>query len=317
MAEWTKLGFVLAPMGTAKSRTHAMLPTPLVSNGAVRVYFASCDADMRGRIFSADLDAADPTKILDLNPEPVFDLGEPGSFDADGVNPSQLIDRDGVLFLYYIGWRRHSESVPYTLLSGLAVSEDGGKKFTRLSSAPILPPVEGECYFRTAPHVYRAAGGWNMLYIGGDTFFTAKSGKRLPTYSLYRLHSKDGVAWQGAGEKLAEPDALHGEIGFGRPWLWTDMTGDTSLLISVRSEAGYRLCKIPTAGISLANREFKELLPRSELGWDSEMVCFGAPYAVAGCEYLLYNGNGFGRTGFGAARRVSTAETAIVDSAKG
>jgi hypothetical protein len=37
----------------------------------------------------------------------------------------------------------------------------------------------------------------------------------------------------------------------------------------------------------------------SETGWDSEMVCLAS---VVG-NYLLYNGNGYGRDGFGYALR--------------
>ena len=33
------------------------------------------------------------------------------------------------------------------------------------------------------------------------------------------------------------------------------------------------------------------------------MTCFGAPCRVGEFEYLFYNGNQFGRSGFGVARR--------------
>lgn len=311
MGEWTKLGLVVRPASMPNARTHAMLPSPRLVEGAVRVYFASCDEELRGRIYSVDLDATDPTKILWMGNEPVLDLGERDAFDADGVNPSQVIEREGALFLYYIGWRRRSAEVPYTLFAGLAVSEGAGETFRRITDTPILPPLPGECYFRTAPHVYRVEGGWAMLYIGGNAFFTSASGKRLPTYSLYRSFSKDGIVWESPPEVLREPDTSLGEIGFGRPYLWTDVYGEKSLLISVRTEMGYSLCELQWSRGAPVKGSFKEVLPRSNGGWDSEMVCFGAPFAVGGREYLLYNGNGFGRTGFGLAGRVqSLAEDA-------
>jgi hypothetical protein len=37
-------------------------------------------------------------------------------------------------------------------------------------------------------------------------------------------------------------------------------------------------------------------------GWDSEMVCYGSPLDCAGGNFLLYNGNAYGKDGFGAAR---------------
>lgn len=305
MSEWTKLGLVLQPAGGEQSRTHAMLPSPLLIEGAIRVYFASCDQELRGRIFSVDIDSSDPTRIRDTRFEPVLDLGESGAFDADGVNPSQLVERNGELFLYYIGWQRCSTNIPYTLFTGLAVSSDAGRRFTRISTDPILPPIDGESYFRTAPCVRRTDGGWEMLYIGGQTFFTSRSGKRLPIYGLRRTFSKDGITWEQSTESVLSPDRALGEIGFGRPSLWRNARGVPCLLISVRTESGYTLCETTTFPGWQTSRQFIEVLPRSETGWDSEMVCFGAPCKVDEYDYLFYNGNGFGRTGFGVARRRS------------
>jgi hypothetical protein len=35
--------------------------------------------------------------------------------------------------------------------------------------------------------------------------------------------------------------------------------------------------------------------------WDSDMLCYPNAFACDGRVYLLYNGNAFGRHGFGAA----------------
>lgn len=284
------------------AQTHAQIPTPQVERHTVRVLYASCDANLRGRIFSVELDRSSPMEIVRMENEPVLDLGDAGDFDADGVSPFQLIERDGAVFLYYNGWKRHSPSTPYTLFAGLAISEDDGRSFRRVSKSPVLPPIAGETQFRTAPYVYRTAAGWGMLYVAGDSFFTGSTGKRLPLYSLHRTFSKDGITWQAGGEML-ERNPLAGEIGFGRPYLWHDKTGEPSLLISVRRETGYTLVEFTSSSGAPGGTSRREILPRSETGWDSEMVCFGAPCAVGPWEYLFYNGNQFGRTGFGLARR--------------
>lgn len=45
------------------------------------------------------------------------------------------------------------------------------------------------------------------------------------------------------------------------------------------------------------------VLPLGESGqWDSEMICYPHLAEVNGEIYLLYNGNQFGRHGFGAAQ---------------
>jgi len=299
---WIKQGHALAPPGTLLAQTHAQIPTPQVKEHVIRVLYASCDADLRGRIFSVEFDRASPMEIVRIGNEPVLDLGDTGDFDADGVSPFQLIERDGAVFLYYNGWKRHSPAMPYTLFTGLAISEDDGRSFRRVSKSPVLPPTTRETLFRTAPYVYPTAAGWGMLYVAGDHFFTGSAGKRLPLYSLYRTFSKDGITWQ-AGEEMLERDRLAGEIGFGRPYLWHDETGEPSLFISVRRETGYTLVEFSYPIGAPRGMRRREILSPSETGWDSEMVCFGAPCAVGFWEYLFYNGNQFGRTGFGLARR--------------
>ena len=36
-------------------------------------------------------------------------------------------------------------------------------------------------------------------------------------------------------------------------------------------------------------------------GWDSEMICYPYIFEHRGLLYMLYNGNGYGKTGFGLA----------------
>ena len=36
-------------------------------------------------------------------------------------------------------------------------------------------------------------------------------------------------------------------------------------------------------------------------GWDSEMICYPFIFDHKGKRYMLYNGNGYGKTGFGLA----------------
>ena len=39
----------------------------------------------------------------------------------------------------------------------------------------------------------------------------------------------------------------------------------------------------------------------SDKGWDSDMICYPHIVAVGNKYYMFYNGNGFGRSGFGYA----------------
>ncbi len=302
---WERLGLVFAPPKAGLIQSHAMLPTPLVMRDRTRIFIAGCDETLRGRIFYVDLAIDDPLRVMSFEPNPVLDLGPKGSFDVDGVNPCQILERNGKLFLYYIGWQRLTASVPYTLFAGLAISSDGGTTFEKVGSGQILYPTAEERFFRTAPFVYRKPDGWGMLYIGGGEFFDGASGKQLPTYHLCQAHSDDGIRWSSPSDPpLLSPIRGQGQIGFGRPVLWAD-DGQASLLVSLRTERGYSFWSVCE---SQGHLSWIAPLKGPVEDWESEMSCFGAPCRVGNWEYIFYNGNSFGATGFGVARRKVTSE---------
>ncbi|MBS0409506.1 MAG: hypothetical protein JSR86_06285 [Proteobacteria bacterium] len=302
MLPWRKLGLWVEAPGGLLGASHAMVPTPLVLEDRVRVFYAACDADMRGRVFFADIEHDPPHRVIGRSAGPVMDVGAPGTFDADGVNPLQVFaDGDG-LALLYVGWRRGPAETPYTLLTGLARSRDGGLSFQG-EREPLLAPAPGERLFRTAASISPAADGWRMIYVGGDAFIDDAAGKRSPLYGLRELRSADRLAWPGGGRELLAPDRAAGQTGFGRPVVWTPGGGAPVLMVSIRTEAGYTLVETPLDALEAGRPAFKPVLAGPADPWEAEMTCFGAPCVVGERELLFYNGNGFGRTGFGLAWR--------------
>jgi hypothetical protein len=298
---WRKLGRVLEAQGGPLSRTHVMLPTPHPLEDRVRVFFTSCDDDLRGRVFFADFEPEPPFAVLDVSSSPVLDPGAPGAFDCDGVNPSQIVTVEGRLALLYIGWRRGGETAPYTLFAGLALSENDGLSFEK-AAEPLLPPCAGESLFRTAPFLQREGEGYRLLYIGGDEFVAGEGGRRLPVYSLMELRSATPWRWEGPGRTLLTPDRQAGEIGFGRPVLWRD-DGRARLMMSIRTSAGYTLVDAPSDFTPGQRPKFTQVLDSPAEAWEADMTCFGAPCAIGDYELLFYNGDGFGRTGLGLGWR--------------
>lgn len=300
---WTKLGLRVTATGDGLQQSHAMLPTPIHLGVVIRVFYSCCDADLRGRIFFADLSPTPPFNVIRCEPRPVLDLGTGSDFDCDGVNPSQIVRVGKDLLMYYIGWRRYSSDVPYTLVAGVARSRDGGRSFEKLG--PLLPPSDEEPYFRTAPFVYRDRKGWSVLYIGGGRFIDGPDGKRLPVYSLCHARSTDGVTWPKRGDVLLAPALADGEIGFGRPVLWRDGEDKPLIVLSRRTRTGYTLVQARWPIATLNRLSLEPLLLSGPEAWDSDMTCFGAFCQTDSEELLFYNGNRFGRSGFGLASRPS------------
>ena len=299
---WRKLGRVLEAAGGPLSRSHVMVPTPHLMADRVRVFFASCDDDMRGRVFFADFAPEPPFALLQVSREPVLDVGPPGAFDCDGANPSQAIEIEGRLALLYLGWRRGPLETPYTLFGGVAFSDDQGLSFAR-TATPLLPPRPGERLFRTAPFVERDGAGWRMLYIGGDAFVAGQDGRRLPVYSLMEARSEDLMDWSGPARVLMAPDADGGELGFGRPLIYAVPGGARRLMLSLRTRSGYTLVETDAEVDPARRAPVTPVVPPPFEAWEAQMTCFGAPCVVGMNELLFYNGGGYGRTGLGLAWR--------------
>jgi hypothetical protein len=139
-----------------------------------------------------------------------------------------------------------------------------------------------------------------MWYIGGNGWMEHE-GKQFPIYGFRYTTSADGVTAWTPPIRLFEPDRGRGEIGFGRPFVIPAGSG-YRMYISVRTVNGYTLSHATSQdGLRWTAWEH-DILPAGD-DWDSEMRCYAAPIALNGEEYLLYNGNGYGRTGFGLAIR--------------
>ena len=297
---WRKLGLIYKPRGDLWwARSHAMLPTADVLGDRIRVYFASLDDSLFGRIGYVELDADDPRRILHEGQEPVLDTGELGAFDDSGVNPSCIINVADMKYLYYIGWQR-CERVPYMLFGGLAVSHDKGSSFEKQSRTPILDRTHDEPFSRSAPFVLASEGQWQMWYwsclewAAGDHEIHYKTVIRHAT-------SEDGVSWTPHSHVCVEPDFID-EYAVGRPWVIRD-----NLLFrmwySIRSHKHlYTIGYAESRDGERWTREDGEVgISKSEEGWDSEMVCFPCVVDVGGKRYMFYNGNQYGLTGFGCA----------------
>ena len=100
------------------------------------------------------------------------------------------------------------------------------------------------------------------------------------------------------------------EEAIARPWILPGVNR-WQMWYCHRSLAGYRIDKRSSYRIGYAESADKgetwtRLDRLGELGpndsdWDMEMAAYPAAYVRRGRRFLLYNGNGFGRSGFGYA----------------
>ena len=136
--------------------------------------------------------------MLRVNETPLLPLGEPGTFDEHGIMPSCTTRNNGRVFLYYSGWSR-SVSVPYTNYTGLAISDDEGETFRKISVGPVLGKSRVDPFSATSPSVVKIGNIWHMWYCSG-TGWRKIRGNYEHTYDIKHACSEDGIDWKPSGE---------------------------------------------------------------------------------------------------------------------
>jgi hypothetical protein len=294
---WIKRGRIFEPAGQAPwIGTHATLPVVEPIDRGHRVYFCSRDHAGRSLIGYGEL-ATGATQIDRVATEPVLRPGQLGAFDDSGVTTGCLVRRNGQVYLYYTGWSL-GVTVPFYLNIGLAISEHDGP-FRRVSSAPLLERNAVDPYLTAAPWILVEAGLWRMWYVSG-TGWDVVDGRPRHNYHIKYGESPDGLDWVRAG--VVAIDYRKGEYAFGRPCVMHDPDkGRYRMWFSVRGEA-YRLGYAESVdGIVWQRDDQRANLPVSPSGWDSEMITYPVVFEAEGKLQMLYNGNGYGRTGIGLA----------------
>jgi hypothetical protein len=286
---------------------HACVPiADKVSDDVLRIYFGPRDAQGRTVTTFIEVDADDPTRVLSICDRPVLGLGVLGAFDDSGAMPSCLVNRDGRKYLFYIGWNR-GVTVPYRNAIGVAVSEDGGRTFERLFQGPILDRTPMEPYFCASPFALFDQGRWRLWYAS-STGFKIVNDKPEPVYQIKYAESHDGVAWHRPnitcmhykfdGEANARPCILKEEDGLYR--MWYCYRGSNNYRTD--RDQSYRIGYAESVdGLQWERLDHLVGIDRSPSGWDSVMITYPYVYEHRGRKYMLYNGNGFGETGFGYA----------------
>jgi len=279
--------------------SHAALPVVDVSvAGICRVYFSARDAGGRAQIGVGDLDLAHPARGLTMAQRPAITLGALGAFDDNGVTSSCLAIVDGRHYQYYTGWSR-GVTVPFYFYVGLAVSDDGGGSYRRVSRAPVLERNDVDPFLTASPWVLVEDGLWRMWYVSGVRW-TIEHGEPKHYYHVKYAESADGVRWKRQGVVCID-FASAAEHAIARPCVLKDDDGGYRMWYSYRGER-YRIGYAESAdGITWERKDDRAGIEPSASGWDSEMIEYPAVFDAGGRRYMLYNGNGYGRSGMGLA----------------
>ena len=312
--KWKKLGKIFDPTEHKLSNNcfeFAQSPQALVFDDFVRIYFSTREKDATGKYLShisfVDMDK-DFKAIANISSDTVIELGALGCFDEHGIFPLNVMRSGNKIYGYISGWsRRTSISVETSI--GLAISNDNGLTFKRIGDGPILTSSLNEPFLVGDPFVCVYETVYHMWYIYGtkwERYPEEDSPARV--YKIGHATSDDGISWRKEGVQLIadklnsdECQALPSVVKFNDKYhmvfCYRQATG-----FRKERDKGYRIGYAFSDDLVNWVRDDDNVgISVSEGDWDSDMMCYPHIFRCEDKIYMLYNGNEFGRFGFGLA----------------
>lgn len=316
--KWKKLGKVFDPMEHALpcgGAGFAQSPQTLVLDDRVRVYFSTRERDVTGKYLShiafVDFDKS-MQAILQVSSQPVMALGKLGCFDEHGIFPINLCKEDDRVLAFTTGWTRRV-SVSADAAIGLAISHDQGLTFTRHGDGPVMAAALHEPFLVGDAFVLKRAHRYHMWYIFGVRW-THPPGAAQPerVYKIAYATSVDGIEWQ-RDSRLIISDRRDEDECQALPTV-IELNGRYHMYFCHRAAYGFREHSDKAYRIGYAYSDDLVSWTRDDAQagidvsaageWDSQMQCYPHVFQSDGKVFMLYNGNEFGRHGFGLAELI-------------
>lgn len=313
--KWEKKGCIFDPTQHGLPFgcfAYAKGPQAVAMDGFRRIYFSSCSQDSSRKYLSnvcyADF-SLDFGEVREVNRHVVIALGELGAFDEHGIFPVHIFrGEQRELWAYTTGWSRRV-SVSADGAIGLAISRDLGRTFQKVGVGPIVCASLQEPFLIGDPFILKVRDAFHMWYIFGLRWISPDQGHQAErVYKIAHATSTDGINWKreglpiikdslGSDECQALPSVLEVNGIYHMVFCYRDAVG-----FRTEPGKGYRLGYAYSLDLVRWVRNDKLLgLPLTGVGWDGEMMCYPHLFDLGGQIALLYNGNDFGRNGFGLA----------------
>jgi predicted GH43/DUF377 family glycosyl hydrolase len=312
--KWKKLGKIFDPTNHKLPNgciDFAQSPQALVFDNFVRIFFSTRQKDNTGKYLShiafVDMDKSFKN-VIDVSSKTIIELGSLGCYDEHGIFPLNILkDKDRVLG-YIGGWNR-KESVSVDTAIGLAISEDNGLTFNRIGDGPVLTSSLYEPFLVGDPFVAKFAGTYHMWYIYGIRWINhPEEEEPQRVYKIGHASSENGIEWNKTGRQIIA-DRLNADECQALPTV-IHYNGKYHMYFCYRQAAGFRKDKTKSYRIGYAFSDDLQNWVRDDANvgidvskdsWDSDMLCYPNVFKCDDKLLMLYNGNEFGRFGFGLA----------------
>jgi hypothetical protein len=247
-------------------------------------------------------------EVVNFSRTPVLKPSKLGTYDEHGIFPFHVSVVDNRLYGYISGWSRRKAVAVETSI-GISESTDGGLTFHRLGDGPILSSSLSEPFLVGDPFVIRHDNRFAMLYIAGTAWKATENERDLQrVYKIRIAFSEDGVSWNpvlkdiigdsiGSDECQALPSVVVKKNQYIMSFCYREMSN-----FRTNGKGAYQLGFASSSDLQnwIRNDALVEIgVHESE--WDSGMRCYPNINLINERIMILYNGNNFGKHGFGLA----------------
>lgn len=279
-------------------KSHASNPiADHLHDDVFRIYFTCRNEFSQGHVGFVEIDLKNPTVVLNLSSAPVLKPGITGAFDDSGVTCGCVWNEGTEKYLYYLGWNL-GVTVPFRNAIGLAKWNTGSQQFERVYQAPVLDRNRFDLFSLSYPFVLRHNGEYKMWY--GTHLQTGKQEKDMK-HAIRYVSSASLDRWNATGHIAIPLNEAVGEYALSRPSVLIE-NNLYKMWYAYRGNA-YRIGYAESSDGLLWNRKDDLTgIQASSAGWDSEMICYPHVFTHNSETYMVYNGNGYGKSGFGIAK---------------
>lgn len=306
---WEKLGLLYDPNIHSSHpwmNSHAAVPFlefDVVNKDHIKLFFTVRNQENKSLTAWAKFDMSDLfSGPVELAENPILPLGKTGEFDEDGVMGCHITALQDGIYFYYIGWNL-ATSVPFRNSVGAAKYDPLSRKFKKVFKGPVVDRSIHDACFVASNCIFAEDGFYRLYYLSCDEWIRTASGWSHK-YNIKYATSKDGIHWDKEG-KVAIDFKYDNEYAISVPRvlkednlykMWYSYRGGPN---TENYQIGYAESR---DGIDWTRKDEYVVFENSDEHWDNDMQCYPFIFDHNNERYMLYNGNGYGKTGIGIAR---------------
>lgn len=278
--------------------SHASNPLAIkIDQNIYRFFYTGRASDNKSSVSYVDIDIR-LKKIIYDHKIPIITYGDENSFYSHGIGIGNLWEYDNKKYIGFMAWQVKNNEHWRGDIGKFEIQDNS----FALNPGILLGTDEEDKISLSYPFILKENDVYKMWY-GSTIDWTSENGEMI--HVIKYATSKNCIEWNKHGISIA---FKIGEAqAFSKPSV-LKINEKYYMWFSYRSGSGlkYRIgYAISNDGIQWERKQDSGINVGNNDEWDSDMICYPYVFYHEKDIYMVYNGNSFGKTGFGLAKLIS------------